>query len=72
MAWCPDLGGLPLDPRVRAVLEAQRQTFERLGCIVEDVCPDLSGADEVFLTIRAWMVARRARLPLRRRAIATK
>ena len=24
VAWCPDLGGLPLDPRVRAVLEAQR------------------------------------------------
>ena len=25
VAWCPDLGGLPLDPRVRAVLEAQRE-----------------------------------------------
>ena len=54
VAWCPDLGGLPLDRRVRAVLEAQRQTFEALGCIVEDACPDLSGADEVFLTIRLW------------------
>ena len=60
VAWCPDLGGrpdfggLPLDRRVRAVLEAQRQTFEALGCIVEDACPDLTGADEVFLVIRAW------------------
>ena len=36
VAWCPDLGGLPLDPKVRAVLEAQRKTFEALGCIVED------------------------------------
>ena len=54
VAWCPDLGGLPLDRRVRAVLEAQRATFEQLGCIVEDAFPDLSGADEVFLTIRAW------------------
>ncbi len=54
IAWCPDLGGLPLDPRVRAVLAAQRATFERLGCIVEDVAPDLSGADEAFLTLRAW------------------
>lgn len=53
-AWCPDLGGLPLDRRVRAVLEAQHTTFEDLGCVVEDACPDLSGADEVFLTIRAW------------------
>jgi amidase len=54
VAWCPDLGGLPLDSRVRSVLELQRQTFADLGCIVDDSCPDLSGADEVFLTIRAW------------------
>jgi amidase len=54
VAWCPDLGGLPLDRRVRFVLEAQRATFEHLGCIVEEACPDLNGADEVFLTIRAW------------------
>ena len=57
VAWCPDLGGLPLDPRVRAVLEVQRATFESLGCVVEDACPDLDGADDVFLTIRAWLVA---------------
>jgi amidase len=54
IAWCPDLGGLPLDRRVRAVLQAQRETFVNLGCAVEDVCPDLSGAEEVFLTLRAW------------------
>jgi amidase len=54
VAWCPDLGGLPLDPAVRAVLDAQRGVFERLGCRVEDAHPDLSGADEAFLTLRAW------------------
>jgi len=54
VAWCPDLGGLPIDPRVRSVLDAQRRTFERLGCRVEDACPDLSDADEVFVTIRQW------------------
>lgn len=54
VAWCPDLGGLPLDPEVRRVLESQRETFVRLGCVVEDVCPDLAGADEVFLTLRAF------------------
>jgi amidase len=53
VAWCPDLGGLPLDRRVRSVLEAQR-TFIDLGCIVENACPDLSGAEDVFLTLRAW------------------
>ena len=54
VAWCLDLGGLPLDRRVRAVLEAQRKVFAGLGCEVENVCPDLTGADEIFLTIRAW------------------
>jgi amidase len=54
VAWCPDLGGLPLDQRVRSVLQAQRKTFEGLGCIVEDACPDLSGADKVFLDLRLW------------------
>jgi amidase len=55
VAWCPDLGGLPLDRRVRAVLDAQRRTFEALGCTVEDVAPDLGGVEEIFLTLRAWM-----------------
>jgi amidase len=57
VAWCPDLGGLPLDPRVRAVLEAQRRTFETLGCVVEEACPDLSGADSIFRTLRAFRTA---------------
>jgi len=52
IAWCPDLGGLPLDRRVRAVLDSRRQTFVELGCIVEDACPDFTDADEIFLTIR--------------------
>jgi amidase len=54
VAWCPDLGGLPLDARVRSVLESQRKTFEQLGCIVEEAHPDLSDAESIFLTIRAW------------------
>jgi len=55
VAWSPDLGGLPLDRRVRAVLEAQRATFESLGCIVEEAYPELPGADEIFLDLRMWM-----------------
>jgi amidase len=54
VAWSIDLGGLPVDCRVRTVLEAQRKTFSDLGCIVDDACPDLAGADEIFLTLRAW------------------
>jgi amidase len=57
VAWCPDLGDLPLDRRVRDVLDAQRSTLERLGCTVEDAAPDLADADDLFLTLRAWMSA---------------
>jgi len=54
IAWSLDLNGLPLDRRVRAVLEEQRQTFEDLGCIVEDACPDFGDVDDIFLTFRKW------------------
>jgi len=57
VAWCPDVGGLPLDPSVRAVLDAQRKTFESLGCVVEDAYPDLNEAESVFLTIRRFRSA---------------
>ena len=57
VAWCPDLGGLPLDPRVRAVIDRHRTTFESLNCAVYDTAPDLRDADDVFLTLRTWMSA---------------
>jgi amidase len=57
VAWCLDLGGLPVDARVRSVLEDQRRTFEDLGCRVEEACPDLAAADGIFLTIRRWRSA---------------
>ncbi|HEX2310526.1 MAG TPA: amidase family protein, partial [Vicinamibacterales bacterium] len=57
VAWCPDLGALPLDRCVRAVLDAQRTTFEALGCIVEDAHPDLTDADSIFLTMRGFRTA---------------
>ncbi|CAN5760205.1 amidase [soil metagenome] len=54
VAWSLDLGGLPVDPRVTAVLDGQRRVFEEIGCLVEDDEPDFTGADEVFKTLRAW------------------
>jgi amidase len=57
VAWCPDLGTLPLDRCVRAVLDAQRATFEALGCVVEDAHPDLTDADSIFLTMRGFRTA---------------
>ena len=53
IAWSRDLGGLPMDPRVGAVLEKQVQVFRDLGCVVEEASPDFSGATEAFETLRA-------------------
>ena len=53
VAWSRDLGGLPMDPRVVAVLERQREVFVALGCVVEEAEPDFSGAKESFETLRA-------------------
>jgi amidase len=53
IAWSRNLGGLPMDPRVTAVLEKQKKVFKDLGCIVEEAEPDFSGATEAFETMRA-------------------
>jgi amidase len=53
IAWCPDLGGLPIEPDVLAVLAAARSRFDALGCEVRDVDLDLRAADEAFETLRA-------------------
>jgi amidase len=52
VAWSRDLGGLPVDPAVTAVLEPQRATLEALGCVVEDAEPSFAGADEAFEVLR--------------------
>jgi amidase len=54
VAWSTDLGGLPVDARVSAVLVSQRPTFAALGCTLEDATPDLADANEIFQTLRAW------------------
>lgn len=53
IAWMGELAEMPVEPGVRAVVDAQRPVFEAMGCVVEDASPDLSGADEVFRTLRA-------------------
>jgi amidase len=54
VAWTRDFGGLPVDPRVTAVLEGQRHVFGDIGCLVVDDEPDFTDADQVFKTLRAW------------------
>ena len=57
VAWFKDLGGVPFDPRVRAVVDAHRATFESLGCMVEQAEPDFAPAELAFRTLRAWNTA---------------
>jgi amidase len=57
-AWCPDLGGLPIEPEVLEVLGRARACLESSGSLVQDVALDLSDADEAFETLRALSFAR--------------
>ncbi|MEW2019024.1 amidase [Rhodococcus sp. NPDC076796] len=56
VAWAPTLGGLPVDPSVSSVLTPTVDALAGLGCHVEMACPDLTGADEIFTTLRAWQL----------------
>jgi amidase len=58
VAWAPDAGGtMPIDPRIVQMVDDTRSVFESLGCRTEDAFPDLAGAREVFLTLRAHSYA---------------
>jgi len=52
IAWWKGLGGIPVEPEIRRIVDANRKVFEDLGCIVEDAEPDFAGVDEAFPTIR--------------------
>jgi amidase len=53
IAWSRNLGDLPVESEVTAVLEHRRSELEALGCTVEDAEPDLTGMDEAFEVLRA-------------------
>jgi amidase len=59
VAWWTGLGGVPFDPRVTAVVDAQRRAFESIGCAVADAEPDLTAADAIFRTLRAQAFVRK-------------
>ena len=57
VAWSRDLGRYPVDTVITQVCDAQRRTFEQLGCRIEDAEPDLRDADDIFQTVRAYSFA---------------
>jgi amidase len=56
IAWSPDLG-VPVEPEVLHVLAPARQVLAGLGASITDATPDLSDADQVFRTFRAFAFA---------------
>jgi len=52
VAFAPTWNGLPTDPAVVQVIEAQVPVLEALGAHVSLACPDFSQADEAFQTLR--------------------
>ena len=61
IAFSPDLGRHVVEREVLDVLEASLPVFESLGCEVQRACPDLTDAEEIFRTLRAWMFLARGR-----------
>jgi amidase len=52
VAWWQGLGGIPFEPEIRQVVDANRRVFEGLGCNVQEAEPDFAGVDEVFPVLR--------------------
>jgi len=52
VAWWKGLGGIPFEPEIRAVVDANRRVFESLGCVTEEAEPDFAGVAEAFPVLR--------------------
>ena len=52
VAWWLGLGGIPFEPEIRQIVDAQRRVFETLGCVVEDAEPDFEGVSQAFPVLR--------------------
>ena len=57
VAWSPTLGGLPVEADIAAVLATFVGEAEGLGWSVTEDEPDFTGADECFVTLRAYIFA---------------
>jgi len=53
VAFSPDLGIAPVDAEVRALCATAATRFGEAGVVVEEACPDFSGAVEAFGVLRA-------------------
>jgi len=58
IGWWPDVGGLPLEPAVAAVMAEARERWRECGSEIEEISPDVRAADHAFETLRALGFAR--------------
>ncbi|HET6699247.1 MAG TPA: amidase [Nocardioidaceae bacterium] len=73
VACSTDLGGsFAVDRAVADVLEGHRRLLAHAGAVVRDVHPTLTGADETFRTLRAWLFWHKFRQQLAARPDAFK
>ena len=55
IAFSPDLGGaVSVEPEIARSVLAAAAACETHGAIMEEACPDFTGADECFRVLRAW------------------
>lgn len=52
VAWFTTLGGIPFEPEILRVVNANRRVFEGLGCSVTEAELDFAGVDEAFRVLR--------------------
>jgi amidase len=52
VAWFKNLGGIPFESEILRVVNANRQAFADLGCVIEDAEPDFTGIDDAFPILR--------------------
>ena len=52
VAWWKGLGGIPVEPEIRGVVDANRRVFESLGCVTEEAEPDCRGVADAFPVLR--------------------
>ncbi|MDP6690117.1 MAG: amidase family protein [Alphaproteobacteria bacterium] len=52
IGWSATLGIAPVEPEVAEICAAAARSFADLGTKVEEACPDFTGAQEMFQTLR--------------------
>ena len=64
VAWTPDLGVSPIDPEVASICQKAAHWFSTVGAQVQDACPDVHDAQELF-QVRVTLLAAREGIPFK-------